>query len=141
MEGAKMAGYYLTEKEIQEVVENFESCVTGKDDFGHRSHLTVAVWYLRDSTSEQAFEKMRSGLIRFLDHHAVGRAPYSDQLTMSWINLVQSVITQTNPDFSLVEVTNIVLDRLGHSRILFEQDNQVYVKEVVQENQPNSRSK
>jgi hypothetical protein len=136
-----MGVYYQTEKEIQEVVENFESCVTGKDDFGHRSHLTAAVWYLQNSTSEQAFEKMRSGLLRFLDHHAVGRAPYSDQLTMSWIDLVQSVIKQTDPELSLVEVTNIVLERLEHSRILFEEDNQGGVKEVVQEDRENSQSK
>ena len=136
-----MAVHYQTENEIEEVVENFESCVTGKDDFGHRGHLTVAVWYLQNSTPEQAFEKMRSGLLRFLDHHAVGRAPYSDQLTMSWINLVQSVIKQTDPDLSLVEVTNIVLERLEHSRILFEEDNQGCVKEVVREDQANSQSK
>jgi hypothetical protein len=136
-----MSAYYQTEKEIEEVVRNFESCVTGKDDFGHRSHLTAAVWYLQNSTPAQAFEKMRSGLLRFLDHHAVGRAPYSDQLTMSWINLVQSVIKQTDPDLSLVEVTNIVLERLEHSRILFEEDNQGCVKEVVQEDQANSPSK
>ncbi|MDQ6653588.1 MAG: hypothetical protein M3Y84_12690 [Acidobacteriota bacterium] len=135
-----MTAYYQTEKEIQDVIENFESCITGKDNFGHYDHLTVAVWYLRNSTSDQAFEKMRFGLLRFLDHHAVSRAPYSDQLTMSWINLVQSVIKQTDPDLSLVEVTNIVLDRLGHSRIVLEQDSQGCVKEVVQEDQANSQS-
>ena len=136
-----MTVYYHTEKEIQKVVAGFESCLTGKDDFGHRSHLIVAVWYLQNSTSEQAFEKMRSGLLRFLDHHAVGRDPYSDQLTMSWINRVQSVIKQTPPDLSIVEVTNIVLERLGHSRILFEQDNQGGVKEVLQKDPANSQSK
>jgi hypothetical protein len=136
-----MAVYYQTNKEIEEVVKNFELCITGKDDFGHRSHLTVAVWYLQDSTSEQAFEKMRFGLLCFLDHHAVGRVPYNDQLTMSWINLVKSVIKQTDPDLSLVEVTNIVLERLEHSRILFEEDNQGCLKEVVKEDQSNSQSK
>ena len=133
--------YYLTEKEIHKVIEEFESCATGKDDFGHRSHLTVAVWYLQDSTSEEAFEKMRFGLLRFLDHHGVSCAPYSDQLTMSWINQVQAVIKQMPPNLSIVEVANIVLERLGHSRILFEQDNQGCVKEAVQEDQANSRSK
>lgn len=132
---------YQTEKEIQEVVENFESCVTAKDDFGHRSHLTVAVWYLQNSSSEEAFEKMRSGLLRFLDHHAVSRAPYSDQLTMSWINRVQGVMKEAPSDLSIVEVTNIVLERVGHSRILFEQDNRGSVKEVLEEDQVNSQSK
>jgi hypothetical protein len=137
-EGAKMT-MYQTEKEIQEVVENFESCATGKDDFSHRSHLTVAVWYLQNSSSEQAFERMRAALLHFLDHHAVSRGPYSDQLTMSWINLVQSVIKQQDPHLSLVEITNIVVERLGHSRIVFERDDQGSVKEIVRE-EPKGRS-
>ncbi len=127
--------YYQTEKEIQEVLEGFESCATGKDDFGHRGHLTVAVWYLRDSTSEQAFEKMRCGLFRFLDHHGPGREIYDERLTMSWINLVQSVLKKTDADLPLVEVTNVVLERLGRSRIVFENDSEGCVKELVEEGQ------
>jgi hypothetical protein len=135
-----MTVYYQTEKEIQDVVENFESCATGKDDFTHRSHLTVAVWYLQNFSSEQAFERMRAALLHFLDHHAVSRAPYSDQLTMSWINLVQSVIKQLDPHLSLVEITNIVVERLGHSRIVFESDDQGSEKEVVYDEQSESQS-
>ena len=63
---------YQNEKEIAAVVAGFEKCTTGKDEFTHRSHLTVAVYYLRNSTPDQAFRKMRAGLFRFLDHHGVG---------------------------------------------------------------------
>ena len=89
-----MSDHYQTEKEIEAVVQGFESCTTARDDFRHREHLTVAVWYLRNSTPEQAFEKMRSGLFRFLDHHGVGRAKYKEALTLSWLKLIQSVIEQ-----------------------------------------------
>src|SRR5437899_7060588 len=63
--GPKMGHYYQNEKEIEAVVQGFESCTTSADDFKHRNHLTVAVWYLRNSTPEQAFQKMCSGLLRF----------------------------------------------------------------------------
>jgi hypothetical protein len=108
---------YHTEQEITAVVAGFEECTTAPDKFKHREHLTVAVYYLRDSTPEQAFDRMRSGLFRFLDHHGVGPAKYNEQLTLSWITLVESVIEQTDPNLSLLAVTNIVLERLGNSRL------------------------
>ena len=116
--GAEMGHYFQNEKEIKAVVQGFESCTTGADDFKHRNHLTVAVWYLRNSTPEQAFQKMCSGLLRFLDHHGVGRKKYDEQLTLSWIKLIQKTIEEMNPDLSLLQVTNMVIDRLGDSRVV-----------------------
>jgi hypothetical protein len=112
-----MGDYYQTGQEIEAVVAGFEQCTTAPENFKHREHLTVAVYYLRDSAPDQAFQKMRSGLFRFLDHHGVGRGKYSEELTLSWIALIQSVVEQTNPDLSLLAVTNVVLERFGNSRI------------------------
>ena len=115
-----MRDHYLNEQEIDAVVAGFEECTTGKDEFTHLSHLTVAVYYLRNSSPDQAFEKMRSGLFRFLEHHGVGRTKYNEQLTLSWLTLIQSVIEQMDPNLSLLAVTNAVLERLGDSRIPIE---------------------
>lgn len=109
--------YYKTDQEIEAVVTGFEQYTTAKEEFTHLSHLTVAVYYLRCSTSDEAFQKMRSGLFRFLDHHGVGRAKYNEQLTLNWITLIQTVIEQMDPDLSLPAVTNAVLERLGDSRL------------------------
>lgn len=117
-----MNDHYQTENEIDAVVAGFEQCTTGTSDFTHLSHLTVAVYYLRNSTSDQAFQKMRAGLFRFLDHHSVGRAKYDEQLTRRWISLIQDVIKQLDPKLSLVTTTNIVLERLGDSRIAKEDE-------------------
>jgi hypothetical protein len=111
-------GHFQNEQEIEAVVAGFEACTTGVDDFSHRDHLTVAVWYLGNSTPEQAFEKMCSGLRCFLDHHGVGRAKYDEQLTMKWIRVIQDAIEGMNPDLSLLEVTNIVIERFGDSRVV-----------------------
>jgi hypothetical protein len=113
-----MDNQYQSEEEIQAVVEGFESCTTAKDKFTHREHLTVAVWYLRDSNEAQALQKMRSGLFRFIDHHGVERAKYKETLTVSWIKLIQSTLEQMNPELSLLERTNLVLERLGDPRII-----------------------
>lgn len=111
---------YQTEQEVEAVVAGLENCTSAPDEFKHREHLTVAVYYLRSSTPDEAFQKMRTGLFRFLDHHGVGRAKYDEQLTLSWITLIQSVLEQMNPDLSLVDATNAVLARFGDSRIAIE---------------------
>lgn len=110
-------GHFCSQQEIEAVVKGFESCSTGVDDFSHVDHLTVAVCYLRDSTPEEAFQKMCSGLLRFLDHHGVGRAKYDEQLTMKWIRLIQDAIEEMEPDLSLLEVTNTVIDRFAVFRV------------------------
>jgi hypothetical protein len=60
---------------------------------------------------------MCSGLLRFLDHHGVGRAKYDEQLTMKWIRLIHDAIEEMNPGLSLLDVTNIVIDRFSSFRV------------------------
>ena len=113
-------GYYQNEDEIRAVVTGFELCTTGKEDFKHRDHLTVAVWYLRDSTVTEAFLRMREGLFQFLDHHGVGREKYHETLTIFWLKLVQVVMGEVSNPTYLVETTNTVVERLADTRIVFE---------------------
>jgi len=110
---------YQNKDEIEAVVSGFESCSTAKEDFKHRSHLTVAVWYLLHSTPDEALEKMRASLLRFLEHHGVGREKYHETLTVFWVKLVQKAITEVRQD-SLVLTTNGVLERLADPRVVFE---------------------
>ena len=117
-----MSDHYRNEQEIDAVVAGFEQFTTPRDEFTHLHHLTVAVYYLRSSSFEEAVEKMRSGLIRFLDHHGVGRTKYKEQLTLAWIRLIQSVIAKLDPDLSLCEVTNVVVERLGNYRLPIEDE-------------------
>ncbi len=117
-----MGNYYQTEQEIEAVVAGFEQCTTGKDEFTHLSHLTVAVYYLRRSTPDEAFQKMRSGLLRFLNHHGVGQTKYKEQLTRSWITLIHGVLEQMDRDLPLLPTANAVLERLGDLRIPFEDE-------------------
>lgn len=111
--------YYESEEQIEAVVKGFESCATPKEEFKHSSHLTVAVWYLSRFTQEEALQKIRFGLFRFLDHHGVGREKYNETLTIFWIKLVQNNLDQMGAETSLVEKVNRVLKRLGDPRAVF----------------------
>ena len=115
-----MFKHYSTEQQIEEVVQGFEKCTSPKDQFTHREHLTVATWYLCHTDPNEALNNMRAGLFRFLDHHAVGRTKYKEQLTVSWMALVQNSLEQMDANLSLVERTNNILDSLGYTRLVSE---------------------
>ena len=118
--------YYKSEAEIEQVVQGFESCITGKDNFSHEDHLAVAVWYLRQD-ERQALNLMRASLHRFLDHYEC-RANYHETLTRFWILLVQQTLADVSPNLSLLDATNAVVNRLNDSRIAFD----YYSKELVE---------
>ena len=117
-----MADYFKTIQEIEAVVSGFENCATSKEEFTHLSHLTVATYYLINSTPEESFEKMRAGLLRFLRHHGVNTAKYSDSVTWAWIEQVHRICEPTNQNSSLVEIVNTVIADLGDARIDIERN-------------------
>lgn len=115
-----MVGYYKNVREIEAVVKGFESCTTAKDDFTHHSHLTVAVYYLHSSNEPDATHRIRAGLLRFLDHHGVGRAKFHETLTIFWLRTVGAFLERLDPKIPLLEMTNAVIESLGDSRLVFE---------------------
>jgi hypothetical protein len=116
--GTQMTTRYKFESEIEDVVRGFESCQTGKEQFPHRSHLTVAVCYLRESKFDQASEKMRTGLYRFLDHHGVGRQKYNETVTLFWMKMISRFMKALGPEPTLLEVANSVIESFADSRLV-----------------------
>jgi hypothetical protein len=112
---------YQSEAEIQNVVRGFEACETGADDFKHSHHLVVAVSYLHAMDREAALERMRAGLLRFLEHHVGDTGKYSEAITVFWIDKIDATMNELGPDVSLVEKCNAILamdftDRNGKLR-------------------------
>ena len=108
---------YSSAAEIEAVVKGFEDCTTAKDDFTHRLHLTVGVWYIWHSNT-LAFEQMRYGLLRFLGHHEVPLSKYQEGLTISWLELIRTTMAECEDSASLTEVTNYVVNRLSNSSLI-----------------------
>jgi hypothetical protein len=107
---------YEAEADIRKVIDGFEGCTTDKAAFKHREHLTVAVYYLQNSTVEVATERMRNALLRFLDHHQVDRQKYSATVTIFWLDLVAKELTKL-PGRSLLEQCNSVIDSLSRRQM------------------------
>jgi hypothetical protein len=100
---------YSSEDEIERVVRGFETCETDKSAFKHREHLTVAVWYLQTLDIDAAVERMRTGLLRFIDHHGVPREKYSEEVTVFWLELIAEKLAKLSVEASLVEKCNRVI--------------------------------
>lgn len=113
-----MAGYYKEISEIEAVVKGFESCTTAKDDFSHPSHLTVACYFLHYFSEPYATQRMRAGLLRFLDHYGVGRAKFHETLTIFWIRTVAAFRESQEVELPLLEMANAVIESLGDSRLV-----------------------
>ena len=100
---------YQSEAEIQNVVRGFEACETGADDFNHQEHLVVAVSYLHTMDREAALDRMRAGLLRFLEHHVGDTEKYSEEITVYWIDKIDKKLNELGSDVSLVEKCNAIL--------------------------------
>ena len=105
---------YSSEDEIERVVRGFETCETDKSAFKHREHLTVGVWYLQTLDTAAAVERMRTALLRFVDHHGVSRKKYSEQVTVFWIDLIAEKLGELAPGASLVDQCNYVINQTAH---------------------------
>lgn len=101
---------YQTDIEIEKVVRGFESCETDKEQFKHRDHLVVAVWYVEKLGREAALEQMRSSLLRFLDHHGVDKGKYSETVTVFWIDRIAGKLKELGAEVPLVEKCNEILN-------------------------------
>ena len=102
---------YSSEHEIESVVRGFETCETDKSAFKHRDHLTVAVWYLQDSKT--ALDRMRAGLLRFIEHHGVPPEKYSETVTVYWIDLIAEKLAELPAGASLVTQCNYVISQIA----------------------------
>ena len=97
-----------SEHEIERVVRGFETCQTTADQFKHKDHLIVAVWYMHNLGREAALERMREGLLRFIDHHGVDPKKYSEEITRFWIERVAKRLDELG-NVSIVEKCNQIL--------------------------------
>jgi hypothetical protein len=58
---------------------------------------------------EAALDRMRAGLLRFLDHHVGDTGKYSEEITVFWIDKINEKLSELGPDVSLVEKCNAIL--------------------------------
>ncbi|MFN2404432.1 MAG: hypothetical protein ABR594_00100 [Pyrinomonadaceae bacterium] len=107
-----MSFLYDTEQEIEDIVRGFETCTMPGDDFHHREHLVVAVYYLQTLSPGDAVARMRAALLRFLAHHGEDIQKYSEEVTVFWIDQVATRLESISADVTLADKCNLVIGAL-----------------------------
>ena len=111
---------YCTDSDIYDVLNSFETCRTGKDDFHHKEHLVVAICYLRSSDIPAATQKLRNSLLRFLAHHSIDKQKYNETLTVFWLEMVERELRRLPESMALVDKCNSVLGALNNPKLALE---------------------
>ena len=112
---------YRAFTEIESLVRAFEKAEIARDDWNHRGHLTVACWYLLCYPAEEAVERMRDSLQRYLSLRGIvttRERGYHETITVSWMRLVRHYLAQTNLDCSLVELINGLVEHYSDKDFL-----------------------
>ena len=69
--------------------EEFEACRLAPASFDHRGHVRLAYTYLAEANTEDALERMKAALLKFIRHHGIDPMKYHETLTRAWILAVR----------------------------------------------------
>jgi hypothetical protein len=116
---------YASADEVETVVRGFEACTTKPSEFTHGAHLTVALWYLSGLTLAEATERMRAGLLRFLNHY--GEQGYNETITIFWLRLAQRFLDDAPRESPIHELANLLMATRNNSRLVYD----YYSKELL----------
>jgi hypothetical protein len=104
---------YENENDFLEVVRSFEDGTISREKWKHAEHLTVAFYYIKNSSSLiEATDKMRVGIFNLLKSFGVDlkkEMPYHETMTQFWMRIVLDFVEHKN-GYSVVETTNLILE-------------------------------
>jgi hypothetical protein len=103
-----MRRYYKTDEEIRTLVEAFEACTFHPSEFRHYQHLTVALWYVRNLSFEEATEKVTTGIRRLAETY--GKTAYHETITIFWLRIVSAFVAE-HEDETLPALANALIDK------------------------------
>ena len=118
---------YEDAREIERLVESFESCTVPPAEFNHGAHLAVALWYLSALPAPEAAERMRAGLRRYTRHNNA-EAAYNETITLFWLKLVRHFLERADASRPLAMRANELLDTYNNSQLVFE----YYSRDLIQ---------
>ncbi len=118
---------YASEREMDELVESFESCTVPPAEFDHGAHLSVALWYLARLPYAAAVERMRAGLHRYTEHNNA-RGVYNETLTLFWLKLIRRFLERADARRPLAERAAELLTTYEDSKLVY----QYYSRELIQ---------
>jgi hypothetical protein len=112
-------------KEINEVIDGFESATIQLSEFKHSAHLMVAMSYLSELSFDEALLRMRAGLKTILERNGI--EGYNETITFFWMKYVQSFLSTATTGLTHVELTNLLLSKCNGQKFI----NEFYSSELL----------
>ena len=78
-------------EEVSRLAAAFEACTLPREEWTHRAHLTVALWYLSRLPAEAAEEAIRTGIRRYNASRGIvttETSGYHETLTRFYVHVV-----------------------------------------------------
>jgi len=103
---------YETEKDILDLVRSFEDATVSREDWKHREHLIVALYYVSHHDADNALDKMRTGLLNLLANgfkvDLTKEMRYHETITVFWIRTLADFHASSNGNSIVAKVAEIV---------------------------------
>jgi len=109
--------------EIKELVAAFESCTLPREEWNHRAHLTVALWYLSRHSQAAATNLIRRNILRHLDAHGIVTTKdsgYHETITLFYMRVVSKHLSEADARESIVDLTNQLIETYGDKNLPLE---------------------
>ena len=104
-----------TDAELDALVDAFERGEAPAGGFSHQAHLAVALTYLDRHGIDGATERMREGLLSFLQRafgdRTAAEVKYRETVTVFWLRLLAAELASADASRPLCERVNPLLAR------------------------------
>src|SRR6185295_10446788 len=90
----------------------FESCTVPPPQFNHEAHVRLAYIYLVESGVESAVQRMREGLLNFIEHNGIPRSKFHETITRAWVLAVRHFMDKSSSTSSqdFIAKNQVLLD-------------------------------
>jgi hypothetical protein len=106
-----MKAKYEHESDVLGLVRSFEDATISRDAWKHAEHLVVALYYLTHHDLDDAYAKMKSGILHLLEKgfevDLKKEMPYHETITLFWMRTVAEFNASQN-GASLLDKANEV---------------------------------
>ncbi len=99
--------------EIERIVHGFGDCTLPCQEWTHTAHLTVGLWYARESSPEAALDRIRAGIQRYNATCGVKDTPtdgYHETITRFYMGLIGKYLAEVADCSDWVAVTNNLVE-------------------------------
>src|SRR5262245_4066983 len=88
---------YCKYEDIEDLIEEFESCRLKRDRWTHAAHMTVALWYLIHYSQTEATTLIRNGIQRYNQSQGIvmtTKSGYHETITLFYIWAVSRYLVE-----------------------------------------------